>query len=256
MKIKELISTPLISNILHTTDYHFMDEYTNNSIALDNHYIKLYGGLQVDEELIGATDTQTKTNITNEIRYYIIAHKEQLNRLYDINSLEYNPLYNVDGTTTTTFSEFETTNNYGIDKTTNNYDDIYTETHKGEQNNESKAGARNETSIDKVSGYNEGILVDDNSNTFTSNDVLNTSKDGARTDSTQTNERTDITTRDARNDKTIEKEHTITEQREGNIGTTKSTDLVQSEYDVWSKIAFWDVLFASIFATITLPMYE
>lgn len=256
MKIKELISTPLISNILHTSDYHFMDEYTNNSIALDNHYIKLYGGLQVDEELIGTTDTQTKTNITNEIRYYIIAHKEQLNRLYDINSLEYNPLYNVDGTTTTTYSEFEKEDSYGLHKTDNFYDENVTLEKKGAYTSIDTLGETETNTIDKTYGFNESSAVPNDEQKTTTNTVQNMRNIDPQENSVTLETRTDSVTSNAHTDTFTEKEHSVTEVRQGNIGITMSTQLIQSQFDVWSKIAFWDVLFANLFATITIPMYE
>lgn len=256
MKVKELISTPLITSILHTSDYHFMDEYTNNSIALDNHYIKLFGGLQIDEELIGSTDTQTKTNITNEIRYYIIAHKEQLNRLYDINNLEYNPLYNVDAVETTTYGRTNKTDTFGVHKTDNDFGSTQTDRTTQGYNVDTVLGETNVTTTNNVSGFNEGSLVEDNNTNTSSEEVLNRTTYNPQSEQLTTESFTNTTTSNQHIDTYVEDEHTVTLDRRGNIGTTKSTDLVQSEFDVWSKIAFWDYLFTSLFATISIPLYD
>lgn len=256
MKIKNYLTSPIISTLLSYEDYHFLTEYRANASKIDNHYIKLYGSLSIDEELVGENDTLTKTNVTNEINAYLITHKEQLNRLYDINSLEYNPLFNVDGTTKTTFSEVIKTDEYGQHKTDNFYDENVTLDKKDSYTSIDTLGGTETNTIDKTYGFNESSAVPNDEQKTTTNTVQNMRTIDPQDNSVTIESHTDTVTSNAHTDTFTESEHTITEQREGNIGTTKSTDLIQSEFDVWSKIAFWDVLFASLFSTITIPMYE
>ena len=260
MKIKNYLATPIISNTIPINDFEFLSEYRQNSVKLDNHYMKMYGNLSLDEEMEGATDTLTKTNITNEITNCLYAHKEQLNRIYKINNLEYNPLYNVDGTTTTTseIGERLETNTIGEQNNTTTIGALNVTSNQGEQNNSDTEGIRHTETTNKATGYNGNTMMDDNKSINDSNEVTNSSTIGAREDITSTSEQINKNKIDSKTDTIKHNSYTdkVTEVRQGNIGVTKSTDLIQSQYDTWKNIDFWNLLYNLIISSVTIPFYE
>ena len=260
MKIKNYLATPIISNTIPINDFEFLSEYRQNSVKLDNHYIKMYGNLSLDEELEGTNDTLTKSNITNEITNCLYAHREQLNRIYKINNLEYNPLYNVDGTTTTTseIGERLETNTIGEQNNTTTIGALQVTSNLGEQNNSDTEGIRHTETTNKATGYNGNTMMDDNKTINDTNEVNNSSVIGAREDITSTSEHINKNKIDAKTDTIKHNAYTdkVTEVRQGNIGVTKSTDLIQSQYDTWKNIDFWNLLYSLIISSVTIPFYE
>lgn len=260
MKIKNYLTTPIISNTIPINDFEFLSEYRQNSVKLDNHFIKMYGNLSLDEELEGASDTLTKTNVTNEITNCLYAHREQLNRIYMINNLVYNPLYNVDGTTTTTseIAERLETNTFGVQNNTTTIGALEVTTNLGEQTNSDTEGIRHSETTNKATGYNGNTMMDDNKSINDSNEVTNSNTIGARKDITSTTEHINKNKIDEKTDTIKHNAYTdtITEVRQGNIGVTKSTDLILSQYDTWKNIDFWNLLYNLIISSITIPFYE
>ena len=260
MKIKNYLATPIISNTIPINDFDFLSEYRQNSVKLDKHFIKMYGNLSLDEELEGATDTLTKTNVTNEITNCLYTHREQLNRIYEINNLEYNPLYNVDGTTTTTseIGERVETNTIGEQNNTTTIGALEVTSNLGEQKNSDTEGIRHTETTNKATGYNGNTMMDDNKSINDSNEVTNSSLIGARKDTTSTGEQINKNKIDEKTDTIKHNAYTdkVTEVRRGNIGVTKSTELIQSQYDTWKNIDFWNLLYTLIISSITIPFYE
>lgn len=260
MKIKNYLATPIISNTIPINDFEFLSEYRQNSVKIDNHYIKMYGNLSLDEELEGATDTLTKSNITNEITNCLYAHKEQLNRIYAINNLEYNPLYNVDGTTTTTseIGERLETNTIGEQNNTTTIGALDVNSTSGEQSNSHTEDIRHTETTNKATGYNGNTMIDDNKSINDNNEDIKSSTAGTRQDITSTSEQINKNKIDAKTDTIKHNAYIdkVTEVRQGNIGVTKSTDLIESQYDTWKNIDFWNLLYNLIISSVTIPFYE
>lgn len=260
MKIKNYLATPIISNTIPIIDFEFLSEYRDNSVKLDNHFLKMYGNLSLDQELEGATDTITKSNITIEITNCLYAHREQLNRIYEINNLEYNPLYNVDGTTITTseIGERVETNTIGEQNNTTTIGALDVTSNLGEQNNSDAEGIRHTETTNKSTGYNGNTMMDNNKSVTDSNEVINSSTIGSRQDITSTSEQINKNKIDEKTDTIKHNAYTdkVTEVRQGNIGVTKSTELIQSEFDTWKNIDFWNLLYSLIISSVTIPFYE
>lgn len=139
----------------------------------------------------------------------ILHYKYKYASLIDRNRLKFNPLYNVDGETITT-------NVYGIDKNTNVYGEelttIDTDIRKSTTNNPTV------TNTNSINAFNSG--TDTETGKSVTNYTQGTVTSDATTDMSTRAEHTDTTTRDSRTD-------TITEVRRGNIGLTKSTELLR-----------------------------
>lgn len=127
---------------MHTTDYPYLDIYYDNANELDFKYLGVdYATLPTVSDLLTDLDMLVKATIkTNAYKY---------NKIYEVNNVEYNPIWNVDGTEIEEheIGKRKQTNAYGEDSVTSTNsevpDDMTTE--KEVYKNVSDREARNDT---------------------------------------------------------------------------------------------------------------
>lgn len=153
----------------------------------------------------------------------LFQYKYKLDKLWETTKIEYNPIWNVDGTETTT-------SEYGEHATTTSFGEKISESVYGEK-------IRNNT----YSSYPYDTLAETPTN---KENVVD-------------NENTDIFTDSPHNDTTTSNEHTdtVTVERKGNIGVTSTQHLINEERSI-SNFSFWNVVIEMLAKEITIPYYR
>lgn len=168
------------------------------------------------------------------IKYWSAAEVQNWNKLYDTTVLDYNPIWNKDGTVTETEKHIKN----------NNYTDVTDGTiadhssTNGTQNtetsgNENTNTTNNTNEKDYVFGFNSEnaaqsgqTVTDDTGNTNTGRSENSNTNSSASTDATTTNN-TNFKHDEKEN---IDREYTRTEQ--GNIGITTTQQMINEEREV------------------------
>ena len=333
-KIKELVNglTPQTSLLFDSflspfyptiegNESNFLTDYASAHAYFDKAFSTKYGNRQIDLE------SDTVSDAISEFRAIMsgvtLINLNNWARLYYALSLDYNPLYNVDGLTTRTYGATENTDAYGLDRTSLNYASIQNTnqygatqdttqygatqdttqygatqdtTQYGATSNTKEYGATSETkgaqtntdtaysvsydsATEKETGktshsigaqtnttllhtdVDSSIQHSDITSSTTHSDVVSslthsdvvsstTHSDVVssiqHTDTLTQGAHIDTNTRDARTDRHSSLQHIDTELKQGNIGVTKSTDLLDAETVYRVKASFWSNVFKSL----------
>lgn len=236
------------------------------------------------EYLDEATDQQILTWIKEKIYLLFQAKNESYKRIYQGLTEEYNPLWNVDGKETVTHSGTDTDRHTGTDTEThsgsdsvdNTGTDRTTETHSGTDtrtiNNDGTDTNTERNSGTDATNNNVATFDDPNVRLNTSSQTLNGKQtvntldhDTTTTDALQHGEsvsgsvtyglstETEYGHVIARQNGHIishENGHKIVTERQGNIGVTKSTELLRDHLDLWQGLSFLDIIAKDIINTI------
>ena len=191
-----------------TSTANFLTDYAAISNDVDLFAVRLYGQryfqsvISDDEsEIITEWDAVTKSILTT--------HLPEWARLYYALSLKYNPIWNVDGTTTTVYGETSRTDSYAEREDVTNLDSALT------------------TSTDYATAYDSGTEKETGKNTL------------------DEPERENSVTYGAHDDIFTSEEHTDTETRSGNIGVTSTQSLLSQSWEL-SKRSFFDSIVKTI----------
>lgn len=240
MKIKDYISqVPIVLDFPYSSNY--ADEYLENMDLVNFRMRSKYGNLtayQSDAETIG-----------EDIRSTLFMNKYKYDTIYKTINLEYNPIWNVDGTETIT-------TNHGATEKTDVYADKETTNVQGER----KATERRSvfpydvTLKEETDNVTEGTETEETDNVTETEETNKTPKE--ETDNT-TAEVTDTSTEKGRTDKTTTAEYTdtITTVKGGNIGVTSTQSLITQERQV-AMFSFWDIVISDVVKEITIPFYS
>lgn len=230
-----------------------------------------------------------KTAIAESI--YTI-YGDKWGKLYELLSLEYNPIANYDmteeetiqgetsteatrrGTDTTTGTGTDTITHTGTEQNANT--GTVTNQHTGTtatSTDETSSGSSDGTTDNKIYGFNSSNGVDDSSSVNetsatsnrdveeqTTNNLTDTRTDATtatRTDNltdTETRNVTDQTTYNTTDATTGENETTRTLTRSGNIGVTTTQQMIQSSIDLW-QWNFFNQVFDDIDTILTISTY-
>lgn len=201
----------------------FLTDYEANSAKLDRLFYRKYASMKTvskDEDTTAATFTEWKSDVNSILYYYLDAWA----RLYYALSLAYNPLYNVDGETKTeTKGKIEGLS--GSDTT---------DLDNKEQKRTSVYGSHTDTDTSYEVPFDTTTEKETGKESTSIGGYTDTHTDQAHKDQHKI-------TYGKKNDV----DYTVTETRAGNIGTTKTTDLLGSEWEL-RKRSFWENVFKSI----------
>ena len=228
------------------------------------------------EYLDGATDATILAWIKQKIYLLFQAKNESYKRIYQGLTEEYNPLWNVDGTETETHSGTDTDRHTGTDTEThsgsdsvdNTGTDRTTETHSGtdtrttsndgtDTNTETNSGT--DATNNNVATFDDpNVRLNTSSQTLNGKQTVNTlDHDTTTTDALQHGEsvagsithglstETEYGHVIARQNGHIishENGHKIVTERHGNIGVTKSTELLRDHLELWQGLSFLDIV--------------
>lgn len=214
MQIKDYISkAPIIFDFPYSSEY--ADEYLENMDLVNFRMRSKYGNLtayQSDVETIG-----------EDIRTTLFMNKYKYDTIYKTIKLEYNPIWNVDGTETMTTA-------HGATEKTDIFADKETTNLRGDKNS---------TDTTYVYPYDTEVKTPEEENEHLIVGTTDTSTEKGRTDKTTTAEYND----------------TITTVKGGNIGVTSTQSLISQERKV-AMFSFWDIVISDVVKEITIPFYS
>ena len=147
-------------------------------------------------------------------------------KLYETTVLEYNPIWNVDGTETTTTAAQHT-----ITTDTNHANTVVTST---------ELGRRSTTRERKEYPYDSDTGKPTESETVTEDPATDT--------------RTDTNPETVADHETNTDQYTVTHERHGNIGVTMTQDMITKEREV-SQFLLYEVVLPDVANFLTIPIY-
>ena len=221
--------------------YDFMEYFSEShdfgtiGHILDKSYETKYGDLVTVIEY--GDVTEALTDIQERSSAVLLSKVDDLARLYYALNLSYNPLYNKDATETHTQTGSYEDANSGQDST---------RTAGTVQDSTSKAttGKRDgEALLEYKTTEKESVSPDSDNQYYESrkNEIEN---DVSGTDSETKNEVDyTATTTNGKKVKRTYTDFTMTDRSFGNLGVTKSTDLLQAEYDTRMRYGFWNYVY-------------
>lgn len=214
MKLREYINTvPLFLDFPYTGEY--VDEYLENILHIDARVRGRYGELPLYYNNVD--------DITAMIQSTLFLNKYKYDGLFATTKLTYNPIWNVEGTETTTTT-------HGATETSNIYADKETTNEQGERITNEKDSTYPYDTLEKTSKEEKDVKTES---------VTDTTTEKGRTDKTTTGEYVDTTIL----------------ERKGNIGVTSTQNLIGQEREIVNFV-FWDIVLSDIVKEITIPFYE
>lgn len=194
--------------------YECLTEYFKNSTVLDYDYKQKFANLLLQEQ----DETSFAARTFNKLKSVCMRKKYEWETLYSSIIQEYNPIWNVDGTEKTEYSAEKETQEVGsaTDKFT--------------------SGERQGTTTDFAIPYN---------GTEEKETGKATSQNISYTDTNEKGTHTDTLNKDA---------HTVTITRTGNIGVTKTQELLASQRSI-AMFDFLDTVMKECIDAITLPIF-
>ena len=249
-------------NTIYTIEQMIMQQYGHHNILEEYYENELYDG-----SLANSTDDQFNSYVETELKQAVIdlfnAKNVEYKKIYAMSTAEYNPLYNVDGTTIEVHSGTDTNTNSGTDRTalsgsdTISHSGTDTTSHSGydtaaKTGTEATGRTGNDavaltgddtikstgtdtvanTGTDKKKNTGTQTSVDDNSDTITnkvaafdSNSVVDDTE--STTDYGKHNTRTDNLTEEYENHKTVDT--TYGKQDKTTHNTTETTTYNSTE---------------------------
>lgn len=252
----------------------------NVASLLDLEYYTTFGNRQTSplvDYLIG-DKKQLSTEDTQKLAHIIFnKFSENWNRIDLAFSKEYNPIWNKDGTETTTTENSAKTTTYekgnqtnrttkGEQINTNGYGEGQTTESQGATNTTNTYGQDKTTTENKTAAFNSSTYQDDTQATETiegktdkikTDAVTNTTTEKAKTDTITEGQREDTFTDGARTDTTQEGEttQTTTYTFGGNIGVTTTQELLTAEFDMRQKYNFFDIIFRNVDSIMSCGYY-
>ena len=272
----------------------FLTDYNSAHSYFDKAFAHKFGERYIDLE--AETIANAITEFKGIVSGVTLLNLSNWARLYYALSLDYNPLYNVDGLTTFThgaqsetytFGKDKTTNQFGATQDTMQYGATQDTTQYGATQDTMQYGATEDTTEYGATSRTEGQHTntdtdyavsydsateketgkhDHNLGSQTITELLHTDKQSSilhsdvassiqhsdvassiqHSDVASSLQHTDTAERDARTDGKSSLQYIDTELRQGNIGVTKSTDLLEAETLYRSKMGFWDTIFKTL----------
>lgn len=200
----------------------FINDYQTNYALFDQYFIHEFGQrVFEDEDSESASDLLTAWH--NEVNSTGIIYLNAWARLYYALSLEYNPIYNIDGTTTTVYGERAGGNTKGEEQDILNY---------------AAKGGSNTYAAHLDTQTNYDMAYDSNTERESSK---STSDNPERIDEWSEDSREDTVTNGERIDSWSEDERTDTITKKGNQGITMTQQMLEAEWSLRQKAFFKNV---------------
>ena len=249
-----LFHTNLTYPTFPDNDSNFIEDYQSNAASF-NKYALLKRGDQVVKFDEG--DYEDGWDFLSEVSEAITdVHLDSWARLYYALSLSYNPLYNVDGTTTRETTQRQRTDLFGAQSGTSVFGatsntDNWGAVSKTDQygNKSATLGAHTDTQTNSSVSFDSGTEKETGQTQNSYGSQTNT--EASYTDSHSELAKMDTHTGAARNDSHSENSYTDThtdsaftetETRQGNIGVTMSQQLLEAEWKFRQKSFFETII--------------
>lgn len=238
----------------------FLTDYAAMAPELDRMFYIKYASMKPiipeDDDTTAQYYDLWADSIRSVLSYYLDAWA----RLYYALSLQYNPIYNVDGETTRRtngktegLSGSDTLQMVkGAQSISNQYGQKQTITDYGQDQNTMVRGAKSDHDIHSEVPFDSGIEKEISADSHTEDTYTDTDTRASRTDTSTDTTHTDTETRQSFTDtdtttygKQNNVDYTETEVRKGNIGITMTQQMLAEEFKI-RKMAFWDNVFKAI----------
>ena len=205
---------------------------TDNKVDLDYQLGLRYGAKLLSPFVLRVYDKNKNAECT--LNDFLALFSDMLERefaskwskLYETTVLEYNPIWNVDGTETTTTAAQHT-----ITTDTNHANTVVTST---------ELGRRSTTRERKEYPYDSDTGKPTESETVTETPATDT--------------RTDTNPETVSDHETNTDQFTVTHERHGNIGVTMTQDLIKKEREI-SEFLLYEVVLPDVANFLTIPIY-
>lgn len=194
------------------------EEYWSNQAIIDTKVKLDYANLTMVDDVTSADDS----TIDDIIMATYFTNKYKWEGLKESTEFKYNPIWNVEGTETTTDTYAEIVKNNTI----------------GETKEKVTSGSRTDSSKDSIYPFNNEELTETGQNESTKGQQIDEKTTNPHTDTEVTNARTDT--------------HVL--ERGGNIGVTKTTELIQSQREILDFSWLWEIM-KDIIDAITIPYF-
>lgn len=227
-EIYSIVGSPLLLDATMTyptiegNTSNFLTYYDANKEEFDRYFLKEYGKRLID------FDSEEDEDITEEWQDELAGiqriYLESWARLWYALNIDFNPVYNVEEHTVTTYGEDETTSSYGQHQRTSEY---------GQKINTD--GSHTDTSTNYAVSYDSAQEKE----TGKTSDLYaeKTTTEGQHTDTHTDAAAEDVQTR---------AEHIDTVDRAGNIGVVSATHLIKEEINLRSAYSFFKNIFLII----------
>lgn len=239
----------------------FLTDYAAMAPELDRMFYIRYSSMKpIIPEENDETTAQYFDEWADSIRSVLAYYLDAWARLYYALSLQYNPIYNVDGETTRRtngktegLSGTDTlTMSKGAQSISNQYGQKQTITDYGQDQNTMVRGAKSDHGTHSEVPFDSGIEKEISADSHSEETYTDTDTRAARTDTSTDTTHTDTETRQTYTDTDTTQygrqnnvDYTETEVRKGNIGVTMTQQMLNEEFKI-RKMAFWDNVFKAI----------
>lgn len=209
---------------------------------INTYVYTMYGDRELFDYLIKDTFIQTITAVHNATYYMALNNQYKYKHLYDLFEAEFEPLWNVDGTTKTTFDW--DMNRTGKDELTRSGEDKNVRS-----GNQANAVTGTDTTTNSTTTY------DSSSDHTTDKSALLHGRTDTLTFNSVTDTRTYTALKDSREYTNLKdkKSGTETVERTGNIGVTKATELAADALDWAGRFKLPEIIACDIVGAISYP---
>lgn len=226
------LDTSLTYPTIEGSDANFLTYYNTNKTYLDRYFVHEYGKRLVDLE--SDTNADIIAEWKAEVASIETVYLENWARLWYALQEPYNPLYNVDGLTTYTYGEHVSDTEHGLQE------HEYGQRTHTEGAKSATLGSHTDTSTAYSVSYDDTTEKETGKQSDTIGAQTNTEEQYTNTEGAHTDKDKAFTDTDT------SYEHTDTELRQGNIGVTKSTELLRDEIKLRGEFAFFKTVFQTM----------
>lgn len=195
--------------------HNFIDDYNDNFAAYDNYFVKEYGDRVVEYD--AQSDSEFYARWEQDLFGTELIYLDAWARLYYAMNINYNPVYNVEENTKTTYGQHET-----------DFLNAERQHTKGAQTD--TVGGGTDTSTTSNVATDSAQFKDSAKQTDVIAQRQNTEGERIDTESTFT-------------DTTTSKQHIDTVERSGNIGVVSATELLNQEIAQKKRLSFFRNIF-------------
>ena len=237
----------------------FISDYQSNYASFDRMFLRNHGEKYYESLGTPLSDSQFAYEWHDDIKAICLTHIDSWARLYYALSLDYNPIYNVDGITTTqygshtktdTIGERKTTDSFGASQETFGYGASQetfgygaTQQTNSSRNDESK---KYDVGYDSTTEKETGKQTDSIGSQTISNIAHTDTKSAlAKTDTKSALAKSDTHTTNQTIDSSVSGVHTDTITKKGNQGITMTQTMLESEYE-FRKRDFFNMIFKTV----------
>lgn len=250
-KIASQSNQPLLGLSTDLATLDFMEEYLANNEAFDRDIARQRGFFwptwNLDDE---ETENDVFEQWQKDVYYFLLKNKENYKRLYELMSVEYDPLMNYDkhsyitenddGQDQTTdalgarhseddYASKQNTDAYGAVSTSDSIGARSDSTVYGAVSKTDTKGAKTTTSEDKIAGFNSATYVNDNYNSTSDGQQQDTHTELSRTDTDNIGAQSNSHTEQAKTDTHTEGAH-LDKHDERAVTDTHTTEYGKEHY--------------------------